>query len=225
MPSIAEIVRRIVLTDPAAIKCLSQGFVNYSKLAKLLVPAASRIYGAKVSEEAVKSALLRLAKEIREAEEPLRLSVLEVLSKSFVELRTGVAILIVKPQRFFEALNVLAEVAKKSRTFAAMLSVSGATILVDDVYADEVLNSIPRDSLTMVQRDLAAIIVVSPPEIMFVPGVVAYITAVMSHNNINILHIESSYTDTVIVISKEDALRAFSVISEHIELAKSIRAK
>jgi len=225
MPSIAEIVRRIVLTDPTTVKCLSQGFVNYSKLAKLIVPAASRIYGAKVSEEAVKSALLRLAKELRGAEEPLRLSVLEVLSKSFVELRTGVAILIVKPQRFFEALNVLAEVAKKSRTFAAMLSVSGATILVDDVYADEVLNSMPRDSLTMVQRDLAAIIVVSPPEIMFVPGVVAYITAVMAHNNINVLHIESSYTDTVIVISKEDALRAFSVISEHIELAKSIRAR
>jgi len=225
MPSIAEIVRRIVLTDPTTVKCLSQGFVNYSKLAKLLVPAASRIYGAKVSEEAVKSALLRLAKELRGAEEPLRLSVLEVLSKSFVELRTGVAILIVKPQRFFEVLNVLAEVAKKSRTFAAMLSVSGATILVDDVHADEVLNSIPRDSLTMVQRDLAAIIVVSPPEIMFVPGVVAYITAVMAHSNINILHIESSYTDTVIVISKEDALKAFSVISEHIELAKSIKAK
>jgi len=123
---------------------------------------------------------------------------------------------------FFATALARPLIAKKARTFAAMLSVSGATILVDDVYADEALNFTPRDSLTMIQRNLVAIIVVSPPEIMFVPGVVAYITAVMAHNNINILHIESSYTDTVIVVSKEDALRAFSVISEHVELARSV---
>ena len=72
------------------------------------------------------------------------------------------------------------------------------------------------------QRGQAAIVIVSPREIMRVPGVIAYVASALSQYGVNIVHIGSCYTDTVIVVSKEDLERAFTLIVRHIEGAREI---
>jgi hypothetical protein len=57
---------------------------------------------------------------------------------------------------------------------------------------------------------------------MRVPGVIAYVASVLSQHGVNIVHIESCYTDTVIVVSKEDLERAFTLIVRHIEGAREM---
>ena len=57
---------------------------------------------------------------------------------------------------------------------------------------------------------------------MRVPGVIAYVASALSQHGVNIVHIGSCYTDTVIVVSKEDLERAFTLIVRHIERAREM---
>jgi aspartokinase len=110
----------------------------------------------------------------------------------------------------------------RARFVAVMQSVVATTIVVDRDSAEELLKSIKREDVIDVQREQAAIVIVSPEEIMKVPGVLAYIANVLSQNSVNIVHIESCYTDTIIIVSKSDLEKAFGIIMRHIEGAKKM---
>ncbi|MEM4617680.1 MAG: ACT domain-containing protein, partial [Ignisphaera sp.] len=79
-----------------------------------------------------------------------------------------------------------------------------------------------KDDIMNIQRDYSAIVIVSPIEIMYTPGVLSYITNILALNGINIVHIESCYTDTIIVVSREDLIKAFQVLSKHIDISKKL---
>ncbi|MEM4489420.1 MAG: ACT domain-containing protein, partial [Desulfurococcaceae archaeon] len=147
---------------------------------------------------------------------------LRVLANSRVEVKTGVVIVIMGVNRFLSAISVIAKISNRARFFAVMQSGLAATIVLDENSAEEFLSLTGEEGIIEIQRDQAAIVVVSPVDIMWVPGVIAYITSVLAQNDINIVHVESCYTDTVIVISKKDLLRAFNILMKHIEIARSL---
>jgi predicted amino acid-binding ACT domain protein len=60
---------------------------------------------------------------------------------------------------------------------------------------------------------------------MYTPGVVSYITGILSSEGINIVHVESSYRDTIIVLSKQDASRAFNLLINLLEAIRTLNNK
>jgi aspartokinase len=210
-----------VAGDPILRQCVARGIVNYRKLAKLLQPMISQVLGKDVSVDAIKVALLRSSSKIGE-EKGVRREVLDIIAKSSVELRTDITIIVVRSSTTNYITQLLTKVVQRARFVAVMQSVIATTIVIDRDVAEELLKNIRREDIIDVQRDQAAIVIVSPEEIMKIPGVLAYIANVLAQNNINIVHVESCYTDTIIIVSKSDLEKAFNVIMKHIEGAKKM---
>jgi aspartokinase len=210
-----------VAGDPILRQCVARGIVNYRKLAKLLQPMVSQVLGKDVSVDAIKVALLRSSSKIGE-EKGVRREVLDIIAKSSVELRTDITIIVVRSPATSYITQLLTKIVQRARFIAVMQSVIATTIVIDKDAAEELLKNIRREDIIDVQRDQAAIVIVSPEEIMKVPGVLAYIANVLAQNNINIVHVESCYTDTIIIVSKGDLEKAFNVIMKHIEGAKKM---
>jgi len=223
LASISKVVAEVVLGDPILRQCLSRRVVNYRKLAKTLQPVVSMILGEEVSVDAVKIALLRYSKSLEE-ERSVRREILEILARSFVELRTDITIAIIRSAAGGRVARLLAKIMSRARFVAIMQSATATTLVLDRETAEELLSGIDGDDIIEVQKGQAAIVVVSPREIMTVPGILAYITNALSQHGINIIHIESCYTDTLIVVSKDDLERAFSVLVKHIEGAREMLA-
>lgn len=223
MASISKVVAEVVLGDPILRQCLSRRVVNYRKLAKTLQPVVSMILGEEVSVDAVKIALLRYSKSLEE-ERSVRREILEILARSFVELRTDITIAIIRSAAGGRVAQLLAKIMSRARFVAIMQSATATTLVLDRETAEELLSGIDGDDIIEAQKGQAAIVVVSPREIMTVPGILAYITNALSQHGINIIHIESCYTDTLIVVSKDDLERAFSVLVKHIEGAREMLA-
>jgi len=221
MSSISQVVVEVVSGDPALRQCIARGIVNYRKLAKTLQPIVSQILGKEVSVDTIKVALLRSSSRVGE-ERSVRREVLDVIARSSVELRTDITIIVVRSGAINYIAQLLTKVVPRARFVAVMQSVVATTIVVDRDSAEELLKSIKREDVIDVQREQAAIVIVSPEEIMKVPGVLAYIANVLSQNSVNIVHIESCYTDTIIIVSKSDLEKAFGIIMRHIEGAKKM---
>jgi predicted amino acid-binding ACT domain protein len=119
-------------------------------------------------------------------------------------------------------MPILTKLAIKSRFIAVMQSITTATIVLDNDTADEFIKNIDSNDIIYVQRDQAAIVIVSPEDIMYTPGVIAYISNILAQNSINIIHIESCYTDTIIIVSRGDIQKAFDILMRYIDAAKKM---
>jgi|UniRef100_A0A7J2U2U1 aspartokinase len=221
MSSVSQAVTEVVSGDPILRQCVVRGIVNYRKLAKMLQPMVSQILGKEIPIDTIKVALLRYTSRVG-GEKSVKKEVLDVIARSSVELRTDITIIVVRSTAINYIAQLLAKIVSKARFMAVMQSVVATTIVVDKDSAEEILKSVKKDDVIEVQRDQAAVVIVSPEEIMNVPGVLAYIANVLSQNNINIVHIESCYTDTIIIVSKNDLEKAFSTIMRHVDGAKKM---
>jgi hypothetical protein len=222
MSSTSDVVRGVVESNPCILNCLLNDVVSYTKLAKKLTPIVSELIGREVSVDAVKMALIRLARKASSEVGVLRRDVAEILSRTTIEIRTGVTIIVLRNTGFAKIAPSIPMLMQKARFITVMQSPLATTVVLDNETAEEVIARISSEDVIQVQRDLAAIVLVSPPENMYTPGFVSAITSILALNNINILHIESCYTDTVIIVSKEDVMKAFQVISKYIETSKEI---
>lgn len=221
MASVSQAVAEVVLGDPVLRQCMARRVVNYRKLARTLQPAVSRILGREVSVDTIKMALLRFSKSLGE-ERGVRREVLEILARSSVELRTDMTIVILRSAAVSYVAKMLTRLVSRARFVAVMQSAVAVTLVLDRETAEELVARVNEEDVVEVQRGQAAIVIVSPREIMRVPGVLAYITNVLSQHGINVVHIESCYTDTVIVVSREDLERAFNALIRHIEGAREM---
>lgn len=222
MSSISQVVKETILSDPCTLQCVLNDIVNYTKLSKKLTPLVSEIVGRSVPIDTVKMALIRFASRALREFSVLKRDVIQVLAKSSIEIRTGITIITLRNVAFTKIAPMIPHLTQKARFIAVMQSLLMTTIVLDNETAEEVLVKLNKDDVIQLQKDYAAIVIVSPIEIMYTPGVLSYIANTLALNNINIVHIESCYTDTVIVVSKDDLLRAFQALSKYIEASKKL---
>ncbi|WP_460126013.1 ACT domain-containing protein [Stetteria hydrogenophila] len=218
---LSSLVRRLVDADPCVRECLARRLVNYSELARRLKPLVERSLGRPVSVEAVKTALVRYASRLEAGGErrPGR-RLLRVLAESSLELRTGVTVATVGLHAFPRLSSVAAELAGRARILFLLQGVTSVTLVVDNESFDAIKGRVGAESFLQVQPDQAVLAVVSPPEVASTPGFVAYVTGILAENGVNISQIESVHTDTVLVLSLDDALKAFHLLREAIEYAR-----
>lgn len=219
--SLSRIVYRLVDADPSLRECLTRRLVNYSELARRLKPIVEKESGRSVSIEAVKTALIRYASRLRE-QEPTTLQgkLLEVLANSILEIRTGVTVATVKLHALPELVKVAAELVGRTRLLFFMQGFTSITLIVGSEYFEHIRRRVGENGFIEVYPDQALLVIVSPPEVITTPGFIAYVTSLLARNGININQIESVHTDTILVLSPEDALKAFQLLREAIGVAR-----
>ncbi|MEM2029425.1 MAG: hypothetical protein QXS05_08625, partial [Candidatus Bathyarchaeia archaeon] len=70
------------------------------------------------------------------------------------------------------------------------------------------------------KKDLAAVIIQSPKEIVDTPGCISMFYNAISRRGINIEETISCYTETVIVVKMEDSTRVYSILADLISSAR-----
>jgi len=165
------------------------------------VLAASRRYAAKLSKTDFEGAIMSVFEESR------------------LELKTRISIVVAKNE--WIVLKNIEEIVKKmlpeKSTMQVMQSANGITIVSEDKWLPSIIKAIGDDHILTVKQNLAEITVKSPARIEETTGAFTYLMSMLSEQGINLLEAMSCYTDTIFVVTREDMMHAFDVLSACIE--------
>jgi len=188
MTKVSELVWLWVKRRPYAQEALEKGIVNYSALARMVNREI------RASDAAVKAALIRTGARLRGQRKGAEAKVLAVLRNSSLDVRAKVA-----------------TVVSRDRVEGAIVSAKGPGGWVSVVDEGK---SWTRPASARIEKGLDLIMITSSRDIENVSGVIAYIMQRLAAENINIIHMTSASTDTLLVIRDVDTPKAFKILSE-----------
>jgi len=207
--SISKIVQNLIENDLPIQDALARGYGNYSAIARILKPRIEEIYGRKVDLAGVITAV----KRARVTYTP-KTEYQKIVAESRITLRTDVAkISIEKTRRSLEKARLISADFPEA-FFQVLEGASTLTLITDEGIFDEVRSIFKKEEILREKRNLAALIVQSPHEIVDTPGCIVAFYNPISRAHINIEETVSCFTETIIVFRMEDAAKAFSILSD-----------
>ncbi|MEM4312263.1 MAG: hypothetical protein QXX95_07735 [Nitrososphaerales archaeon] len=216
MASISKRVKELVDRDLGIQDALARNYANLSSLARLIKPKLESSTGSKVSMASIVSALKRLRNYYKI--EPF--NVREVIANSKLNVRTDVVKLCVERTKRTE--EIVRKIIQEYREEFLQLTESlySITIIFDQKILSEVKGNFRRGEILEFEKDLAAIIVQSPKEIIKTVGCAVSFYNEVSRRYINMEDTVSCYTDTIIVVKMSDVSKAFLALAELITRAR-----
>lgn len=197
MENISQLVWLYVKRRPYLKEVIREGVVNYSALARKISIEA---FGNAQKENAVKMALIRLAKKMEHLESDIEERILKLLKSSSMVIKSKVAVVI--STRQLEGVRPLS-FAKSGRHTTYILE-------------QRELEGLDRKP-SKVEENLNLITIESPEELEEVPGVISYILGALASEGINVVEFISCYTDTLLVVRQADTERAYAILSKIME--------
>ncbi len=216
-PSTAEAVRIVISENLPYFECLADEVVNYTWLAEKIADDVKKITGkSKVNIDAVKAALIRFQQELKKEKRELYNKVYTIIAKSTLELQNDITIITVRKEAIEKALSKILTTASEARFFNLTQGKKIFNILISSEDEEKITSVLDSSDLVDRVDGQSAILIISPYEIMNTPGVIEYITRLMYVNGINITQIISCYTDTLLIISSKQVVKAFEVLQKSI---------
>ncbi len=212
--SVAQHVRNLVYNRPCLLEALRMRIVNYSALAAYLQRELESI-GVRAGLSAIKVALVRIARELP-GEAPRKSRLAEVIANSTLSLVDDIEVLTIDARRGRGLLPKLLSSARKARFFQLAQSVETMTLMVDRETGEK-MREVVGGALLYYLRRQAAVIMKSPPEIVSTPGVVSYLTFLLSSRGVNVTQIISCYRDTILIVDSRDTLLVYTVLKNVME--------
>ena len=213
--SIAERTRAYIDTHPSVKDCVAKDLINYSSLARQIM----RELDIK-NEEAVMIACRRYSVKLGSKDHERE--ILSILKDSRLEMKTKICIVTAK--------NDWAVLHQMDRLFKDFLndksimqviqSTSAITIIADEKLKDKVTDSVGKFNVLNIRDGLVEIAVKSPESIVATSGVFSYLVDNLSESGVNIEEAVSCHTDTIFIVSEDDMITAYSVLSGCIQSAE-----
>ena len=187
--TIAQNVRNHLRNKPYLLEALEKGIVNLSELSRQIQEEL------KIDNtSAVKAALRRFSEELQRHKQKREEKVLQVLKRSGIAVYDRKSVMITT-----EEIN--------TKTGMKVDLLDKYVYLLDRGDLQGRINALVKhDNCTM-------IVMHSPEELEATPGVVAFLTALLAEQNVNIIEFISCWTETIIVVEKKDSLKAYEVLS------------
>lgn len=187
--SIANEVRLYLKNKPYVLEALEKNIVNLSKLTR------------KIQEElkienfhAIKASLRRFSEENKKHKHKREEKVLRLLEKSTVTLYDGNSIIITdEPTNIKEKVKLNLE--------------DSIVYLLDKTELPKITKNVLKKN-----ENCSTFVIKSPEEIETTPGVVAFLTSLLSEQNVNVVEFISCWTETIIVVDRKDSLRTHEIL-------------
>jgi hypothetical protein len=187
--TIAQNVRNHLRNKPYLLEALEKGIVNLSELSRQIQKELKTS-----NTSAVKAALRRYAEELQRHKQKREEKVLHVLKRSSIAVYDRKSVMITAKE--LEAKNAMKVDLLDKRVY-----------LLDR-------SELPERTNALVKHENCTMIVIhSPEELEATPGVVAFLTTLLSEQNVNMIEFISCWTETIIVVEKRDSLKAYEVLS------------
>jgi|TARA_B100002003_G_C14023675_1_gene493614 hypothetical protein len=188
--------------------CLLQNLLNFSKVAR----AIQKEHDIK-NFEAIVIALRRFQEKIQKKEENLQPTIKQLLKDSTMEIKNKVMVTIVPKSTHPDTLEGLEKTIRKDQgVYHLIQGTTTLTIVTQEVYKEKIKKLFENKIISM-EHDLVDVTLKSDESVETAVGFLAYLTTLMAHIDINIIEILSAWTDTVIIIHKDD-------LSKMMELTK-----
>ncbi len=217
--SLARVVQNLIDRDPSIQDALRRGYGNYSAIARLLKPMVEEELGREVTLEGLITSVKRASVTYKPSREYLR-----IVAGSILNMRTDVAKFSVeKTRRNIEMVRGV--IANYPEAFLQVLEGTRTlTLIFDQRIMGELRLMFREADILDEKRNLAALIVESPREIVDTPGCIAAFYNPISRAGINIEETVSCFNETIIVLRMEDAGRAFTILTDVIREARRLLA-
>ena len=203
-------MKNLLESDLSIQDALQRGYANFSAIARILTPKVEEELGYKVKLEAIITAVKRTkTKHILQNEE-----LKSIIAKSVINLRTDVAKITV--EKTINTMRAAREtLAGYSEEFFQVLEgTSAITLIFDQKLFTEIQSSLQKEQILDSKKNLAAIVVRSPREIINTPGCAITFYNPVSMSHINIEETMSCFTDTIMILRMKDVGRAFNVLTD-----------
>jgi len=215
--SIAEAVRIVINHHPYIMDSLRMDIINYSALASKIEDEVLKIIKRKkIRVEAIKIALIRLSETLRNEEKIMEENIRGILKNSVLELKGDIVVLTVKQEAILYRLNEIMKIASNSRFFQLTQGTRTFTLIFDKRILTDIKETVGLENIEIFIDNQSAIIIISPKEVIKVPGFVSYVTTQFARNGINITQIISCHEDTILILNREEAARAYGILEESI---------
>jgi hypothetical protein len=178
---------------PYVLEAVEQEIVNYSALARNITKDLGN-----VNFEAVKSTLIRLAKDLRNKKKQRELKIINLLKKADFSINNKIATI-----HHISPLNI--------ESIAFSKTPSGYMYFVKENIAE-------KSTFKKIDYGYAIIHIKNPKEIEDTPGVAAFLLSTLASENINVVHLMDCREDTFLVIKEFDAPLSFRVLSEALRI-------
>ena len=187
--TIARNVRNHLRNKPYLLEALEKGIVNLSELSRQIQKELKTD-----NTSATKAALRRFSEELQRHRQNRERKVLQLLMRSSIAVYDRKSVIITK--RELETKNGL------------KVDLLGKFVYLMD------RSDMPERVSALVKHDNCTMAVIhSPEDLEATPGVVAFLTALLAEQNVNIIEFISCWTETIIVVKKKDSLKAYEVLS------------
>jgi len=223
--SLSEIVREYVSTRPCILEALKMRIANYSALARLIAEyCIKENLEVKVSTPAIKMALKRFVEKLSAEYSSLESKILKILASSSLYLINDITVFTVEGQLTHSFSDKIA--ALKPRFLQLTQSLGYVTVMIDQETFEKLKKFLGKTLLNAhtveVLRDQTAILIKSPREIIETPGVIAHMLSALAHHGVNITQFISCHTDTILIINRREALKAYTVLEKLILSARRL---
>lgn len=193
---VAEKVRDYIENRPYISEALEKNIVNMSELGRIIQRDLEI-----QSVHATKAALRRHSQKLRKSRQRREEAVIDLLQASKLMLLDNLSIVITCKEL---------EIANKMKIKLTDLHY---VYLVERASLKEITRTAAND-LCLARENCAAIVINSPERMETTPGVVSYLTSLLSGQSISSLAFASCYTETTIVVERKDALKSYEILSK-----------
>jgi aspartokinase len=178
---------------PFVLEALEQEIINYSALARKINKDLGN-----VNFEAVKTTVIRIAKDLRSKKKQRELKIISLLKKADFSINNKIATI-----HHISPLNI--------ESIAFSKTPSGYMYFVKENIAE-------KSTFKKIDYGYAIIHIKSPKEIEDTPGAAAFLLSTLASENINVVHLMDCREDTFLVIKEFDAPLSFRVLSEALRI-------
>jgi aspartokinase len=178
---------------PFVLEALEQEIINYSALARKIKKDLGN-----VNFEAVKTTVIRIAKDLRSKKKQRELKIISLLKKADFSINNKIATI-----HHISPLNI--------ESIAFSKTPSGYMYFVKENIAE-------KSTFKKIDYGYAIIHIKSPKEIEDTPGAAAFLLSTLASENINVVHLMDCREDTFLVIKEFDAPLSFRVLSEALRI-------
>jgi hypothetical protein len=202
--SIQKQVEQYIRTRRFVQQALGSGIVNFSRLARLI----KRQTGVR-SVPAIQIACRRYAQRL--SGNP-SIDIMNILKATRRSIRDRIAVVILEPGVRNETLEL---VHKEAREMNESVQVTRSDNAVTLILPEDIVSNVKRrlaDKIMKIHSGLVEITLKSSAKLESVPGVVGVLYSLFAENDVNILETASCWTDTIVVIKKEDLAKTMGFL-------------
>ena len=208
MTNIVHIVWKMLDSSPSIRRCMSNGLINTTALARYLIEK-KKVNG---TLDAVSSAIRRY--ELDRYDEIFS-TANEIVSLGSISTKSKLAnISLMKDTEVEEILPKLFSIIQFHRgdVLRIIQADEAIKILVNEKNLETVENLFPRKKIIKIDRNLAEINMHLHPEAVNTPGIIAVVSNELAINDVNVMETMSCVPEMLWFVNERDVLKAYNVL-------------